>query len=167
VDVEGGAADVAIQVGARPTHGQIVARRLARDVLTLFCSRAYAEAHGLPRGPEELEGHTILLGSGLLGDAPVYTWLREAASGAVQGYPASSVSAHIASVRAGAGIGVMPRRLFGDDPELVACFDAPAEHGIETWLVAPERLRDEPAVRALLDFIGGYRGQTPAQVGRR
>lgn len=46
VDLERGEADVAIQVGARPTEGRLVARRLATDPLALICGRGYAEAKG-------------------------------------------------------------------------------------------------------------------------
>lgn len=161
VDLERGEAEVAIQVGARPTEGRLIGRRLATDRLTLFCSRRYAEAHGAPGSVGELSGHTLLSGTGTFGAAPSFAWLQSAAAGARFGYAASNASGHVASVRAGAGIGVMPRRLFGDDPDLVACFDLPIEFGVETWLLAPESLRDDPAVRALLDFIGAYRGDPP------
>lgn len=162
-DLEAGEADVAIQVGPRPTHGRLVARRLARDRMTLFCSRGYAATHGVPQGPDELAGHMVLPGAGRIGETAIFGWLREIAGAAQLGYPSSSVSAHVASVRAGHGLGVMPRRLFGADTDLVPCFDAPVELSVETWLLAPERLRDDPAVRALLDFIGRYRGEPPAQ----
>ncbi len=166
-DLEAGEADVAIIVGERPAHGRLLVRRLATTGMSLFCSRRYGEAHGVPRSIEDLAGHTVLLGTGAIADAPVYSWLRDAAGQAQIGYAAGSISAHIASVRAGHGIGIMPRRLFGDDPDLIACFDAPAEFAVQTWLVAPERLRDDPAVRALLDFIGAYRGETPARYQAR
>jgi len=162
VDVERGDTDVAIQVGPRPTQGRLITRRLATDPLTLFCSHGYAAAHGVPETVEALAGHTLLLGTGAFGAAPVFAWLQRAAPDAQLGYPASNASAHVASVRAGAGIGVMPRRLFGDDPDLIACFDAPADTAVETWLVARESLRDDPAARALLDFIGEYRGAPPS-----
>jgi DNA-binding transcriptional LysR family regulator len=162
VDVERGEADVAIQVGARPGQGRLIVRRLATDVMTLFCSRSYAATHGVPSSVEALRGHVLLVGTGPFGAAPVFAWLQQVAPDAQIGYPASNASAHVASVRAGAGIGVMPRRLFGEDPELVACFDAPAGMAVETWLVARENLRDDPAVRSLLNFIGDYRGASPS-----
>jgi DNA-binding transcriptional LysR family regulator len=160
-DLDAGEADIAIRVGARAARGRLIARRLARDRMTLFCSRSYAEAHGCPGGPDDLDGHILLPGAGPIAETPAFTWLREIAGAARFGYPASTVSAHIASVRAGHGIGLMPRRLFGADPDLIACFDAPDEVSVETWLTAPERLRDDPAIRALLDFIGQYRGEGP------
>lgn len=122
----------------------------------------------MPRSVGELSGHTILLGTASFGESPAFQWLRSVAAGACIGYPASNASAHVASVRVGAGIGIVPLRLFGDDPDLIVCFDVPETYNVETWLVAPEALRDDPAVRALLNFIGAYRGATPAAfaVGR-
>ncbi|MDO9488409.1 MAG: LysR family transcriptional regulator, partial [Sphingomonadaceae bacterium] len=48
-DLGAGAADVALRSAKQLTGDGLVARRIAWDPWTVYCSRAYAEAHGVPR----------------------------------------------------------------------------------------------------------------------
>src|SRR5690349_22919924 len=49
---------------ALPICGGLVGRRLVTDDWTIYCSRSYAEAHGLPRRRRELKGHAFVGGGG-------------------------------------------------------------------------------------------------------
>ena len=52
-----------------------------------------------------------------------------------------------------------PLNLSGSqDPSLQRCFSPPAdvESDFDLWLVTTERLRHEPRIRALVDFLAGY-----------
>jgi DNA-binding transcriptional LysR family regulator len=152
-DLEAGEADVAIRAAPRPAHGALIARRLAVDPLSLFCSRGYAAFRGAPTTPGELDGHAIVLTEGALTDAAITHWLKAVAPSSPVTVVSNTVAGAVAQVRAGLGVGAMPVGVFRDDPDLVECFSAPPEVAVEVWLLAPERLRDAPRVRALLDHV--------------
>src|SRR3546814_17442371 len=63
-DLAAGAAEVALRNSASPTGGGLVGRRIAPDPWTLYCSRSYREAHGVPHSRAELAGHPPLGGGG-------------------------------------------------------------------------------------------------------
>lgn len=64
VDLVAGGFDAAIRVGALE-DSRLVARRLCSHTRILCASPAYVDAHGMPRHPAELSGHTCLGHSGL------------------------------------------------------------------------------------------------------
>ncbi|MFK3650484.1 LysR family transcriptional regulator [Lysobacter enzymogenes] len=60
IDLIGERIDLAIRVG-RLLDSNLVARRMAEWRHLLVASTEYAQAHGLPRTPEELAGHPMLI----------------------------------------------------------------------------------------------------------
>src|SRR6185312_10273653 len=52
-------ADIAIRM-VRPVQKALVARRIGKTVLGLHASRAYVEAHGVPRDLAELQRHPLI-----------------------------------------------------------------------------------------------------------
>lgn len=152
-DLADGAADVAIRVAKalEPSAG-VVARRLGDDLWTVYCSRAYAETHGHPRGRHALAGHDFI-GGGERGVAGYYReWLRQhGLEGAVAMEHGSSAGL-LAAVRGGLGLAALPCIVADQDPDLLRCL-RPSEHGRGIWLLTHERVRDTAPVRAVIDFL--------------
>src|SRR5262249_39815684 len=75
LDLARGEADVALRGGSRPEGAGIVARRLPNAAWSVYCSRAYAEEHGMPTTVEALDGHPIVVTDGRLAQLRGPCWL--------------------------------------------------------------------------------------------
>lgn len=152
-DLAAGAADIALRRCARPEGGGLVGRKLANDGWALYCSRAYAEAHGRPRSRRELPGHA-LIGGGGEGVWKVYqAWLAENGLEDAIAMRHDSPLGLLSAVRAGSGLAVLPRIVADNDPELLRCLPPAPDKDYGLWLLTHERLRHVPRVRVVLDFL--------------
>ncbi len=144
-------ADIAITV-ERPTEGRLVAGKLVDYTLGLFASRAYAEAHGLPRVPADLAAHTLI---GYVPDLIVSPSLDYAAEFSPQWRSAFAISSALGqaeAVRAGAGIGILHTFVARAMPELVPV-DIVTPIRRAYWLVYHESVRPLRRVQAVAEFI--------------
>lgn len=156
LDLESGEADVALRAAAAPTQPGLVGRRIAKDSWSVYCSRAYAERHGVPGRVADLAGHPFIGVDVVAYQGPVVDWVgRNVAADAIALRP-SSVSGMLAAIRGGVGVGLMSDFVAARDPELVRCFEPGLPPHYEIWLLTHERLRQAPHVRAVLDYLGGY-----------
>ena len=132
----------------------LVGRRVATDNWAVYCSHAYASAHGRPRRRQELRGHTII-GGGEAGFWQYYgAWLeRNELAGAIALQHDSSTGI-LSSVRAGIGIAALPCLVADQDASLVQCLPPAPENERGLWLLVHERARERPHIRATLDFLG-------------
>ena len=153
-DLAAGAADVALRGSNGPTGAGLVGRRIAPDPWTLYCSRAYAEAHGVPRTRAALAGHPFIGGGGDKVWRRYRAWLERhelAGSVAIQH---ASVTGMLAAVRSGFGLAVLPSFVADREPDLVRCLPPIQGDPAALWLLTHERLRHTPRVRAVMDFLG-------------
>jgi DNA-binding transcriptional LysR family regulator len=153
-DLAAGEADVALRGGTAPEGGGLVGRRIAADPWTVYCSRSYAQANGLPANMAELARHPIIGGGGEY-VWPVYRrWLRHHGLEDAVVIEHGSTSGLLAAVRSGMGLAVLPSFMAERDPELVRVVDAAKGDRMELWLLTHERIRHAPRVRAVMDFLG-------------
>ncbi len=152
-DLASGAADIAIRNSVEPKGGGLVGRRIADDPWTVYCSRAYADVHGVPQSEGDFIGH-IFVGGGGGNFWPAYrSWLIENdLDGSVAMHHATATGI-LSAVRAGGGLAVMPSFFADRDPELIRC--GPPREGDRSglWLLTHERLRHVPRIRIVLDFL--------------
>ena len=106
----------------------------------------------MPRTNAELAKHEII-GGGEQGVWEHYReWLRiSGLEGAIAMQHNTSMGL-LAAARSGFGVAALPCRVAERDPDLVQCTPPPPT-GRNIWLLTHERLRHEPRIRALLDFI--------------
>lgn len=156
LDLGKGEADIAIRAGQRPESGPYVCRLLSEDYWTLYCSRDYADAHGQPASMADLGAHTVLGGEGHLATIAPFRWLDAQAPDAPIRYRYNNVPNLIASVASGLGVSMLPCAFVDDRPELIRCVPPPAELRTEIWLIAHERMRQEPRIRAMMDFLASF-----------
>ena len=168
-DLAGGAADVALRSTTRPGGAGLVGRRVGYDAWTVFCSRSYAAAHGVPRTREELRNHPLIGGGGEGVWRPYREWLKRNDLEDAVVMHHSSAGGLLAAVRAGFGLAVLPCFVAEQDPDLIRCLPPPRHKPRELWLLTHERLRHTPRVRDGARFrrraIGadgkGDRGERP------
>lgn len=152
-DLSTGVADVAIRSSYRPQGAGLVARRLADDAWTVYCSRGYADAHGRPTRRRELAGHEFI-GGGEEGIWRVYrAWLAANGLEGAVSMRHSSATGVLAAVRSGAGLAVLPCIVADHDPDLLRCLRPTPVEDRGVWLLTHERLRHTSRVRTVLDFL--------------
>ena len=151
-DLASGAADIAIRSSKQPTGAGLVGRRIADNPWTVYCSRDYADLHGIPHSREQLAAHPFIGGGGYVWE-PYQAWLKQyrLEESVVMQY--DSASGLLAGVRSGMGLTILPAFLADREPDLIRCIPPKREDTTGLWLLTHERLRHVPRVRLVLDFL--------------
>jgi DNA-binding transcriptional LysR family regulator len=153
LDLGAGEADIALRSTAGDAPAGMVGRTLCIDDWTLYCSREYAERHGVPHTRKELLKHAIIGGGGGKLWRHYEAWLRSLGlEGQVAMHHATSTGLLMA-VRSGFGIAVLPCIVADADPDLVQCLPPREDHHRSMWLLTHERVRHTPRVRLVIDFL--------------
>lgn len=144
-------ADIAITT-ERPAEGRLVAGKLVDYSLSLFASRTYAEANGLPATRAELSDHRLI---GYVADlvvSPSLDYAAEFSPSWESSFSISSALGQVEAVRSGAGIGILHTFIARTIPELVpiAAF-APIRRAY--WLVYHESVRPLRRIQAVASYI--------------
>lgn len=155
LDLEKGEADVAIRASFDLPSSNLIARKVRAEYWSLFCTQAYAQAHGMPATEADLARHPIIAVEGPMEQLPPLMWMREKAGpDAVVAIRCSSLHNILNAALAGLGVAALPAGLAARHPELRPCLDIPFEGGI--WLMTTAELRNTPRIRAFLDFMAPH-----------
>ena len=152
-DLAVGAADIALRTTRKPTGGGLVGRRVASTDWTIYCSRDYAAAHGIPRTRRELRGHPLIGGGGRNIWRVYEEWLRENGLADAVAIQHDSVTGLLAAVRSGIGLAALPSFVADLEPDLICCLPPSPDKQWDLWLLTDERLRHAPRVRLVIDFL--------------
>lgn len=153
LDLGAGEADISLRSTAAEQPAGIVGRSLGIDDWTLYCSREYAERHGIPRTRDELKRHSIIGGGGGKLWVHYEAWLRKLGlEDRVAMHHATSTGL-LSGVRSGFGLGVLPCIVADAEPDLIRCIPPRTDHGRQMWLLTHERVRHTPRVRLVIDFL--------------
>lgn len=153
-DLGAGEADISL----RSTKGEVevaglVGRQLCVDDWALYCSRAYADRHGVPRTIAAMKKHVFIGGGG--GNLWIHyqAWLKELGLEQQVAMHHATSGGLLSGVRSGFGIAVLPCISGDADPDLVRCVPPRSDHGRMLWLFTHERVRHTPRVRVVIDFL--------------
>ena len=153
LDLGAGEADISLRSTGTEQPAGIVGRSLCIDDWTLYCSRDYADLHGVPRTREDLKKHAIIGGGGGKLWLHYEAWLRSLGlEGQVAMHHATSTGL-LTAVRSGFGIAVLPCIVADAEPDLVRCIPPRDNHNRQLWLLTHERVRHTPRIRAVIDFL--------------
>jgi DNA-binding transcriptional LysR family regulator len=144
-------ADIAIRLG-RPRQMELVSRRIGELALGLYASRDYVEEMGEPRESADLARHRAVAFDEDEVHTGAGTWLERAVGGARVVYRANTLSAQLAAIRAGFGIGAQSVFIADRDPGIVRVLPE-TEVRLEIWLVTHPGLRRSARIRAAYDFL--------------
>jgi DNA-binding transcriptional LysR family regulator len=151
-DLSAGEADIALRSTSEPQGAGLVGRRIARDDWTLYCSRSYGERHGVPTSVEALKDHVLVGGGGGQLAREYGAWIAAAGLTDRVTIEQGSASGLLSAVRTGLGIAALPCIVADSSPDLIRCAPPPEENR-HMWLLTHERVRHQPAVRAVIDFL--------------
>ncbi|MTV36466.1 LysR family transcriptional regulator [Duganella radicis] len=155
-------ADIAVRM-QRPEQDVLVARRVGNIDLGFHAHRDYLERHGTPATWQELARHALIGIDRESARTRNIMPLLSALEGGSYAVRSDSDLVHLASIRAGLGIGICQVRLAERDPSLVRVIPGLLTIPLETWLAMHENLRSNPACSAvytalaagLEDYING------------
>ena len=146
VDIARRQADVAVRV-VRPSDGDLVCRKLGEFGMTLYASRAYITAHGIPKSGQNFDGHTSV---GYL-SAP--RWFNEGLAGAHSVLYSNSPYVQLAAMAAGVGIGIAPCCVGDGYPGLVRLFPGEEPELRPVWMIMHRDLRRVARIRIVANAI--------------
>jgi DNA-binding transcriptional LysR family regulator len=152
-DLGAGEADISLRSTSKQQPAGIVGRQLCIDDWALYCSRSYADRHGVPKTIKQLKKHAFIGGGGGNLWIQYQSWLQILGleQRIAMHYPTSG--GLLSGVRSGIGIAVLPCIVADGDPDLVRCIPPRTSHGRILWLFTHERVRHTPRVRAVIDFL--------------
>jgi DNA-binding transcriptional LysR family regulator len=166
LDIARGEADIAIRFGNPPQDESLVIRRIIELHESVYVRRDLAEQIGLPNTYEGLLRYPIIGFSGS-GVGQIGGWLRGLGADAQIVHSANTLSAVIAAVRAGMGAAVIPCLIGDTTSRLVRLFPPIQELTTPGWLVTTATARQQPHIRALLDFIAMFIRESVAKTEQR
>jgi DNA-binding transcriptional LysR family regulator len=152
LELGAGEADIAIRA-KRPDEGALIGRKIADSPWAVYASRSYISRRGTVDNPAQIDRHSVVMFSGALSDHPAVRWIRSVAPNAHVAARANSLAALLPSVRAGAGIALMPTIVGENEGNLVRVFDLGPEMATPFYLLTHRDLRRTPRIRAFFDFI--------------
>jgi len=149
-------ADVAIRMHA-PKQPDLIQRHLMTMHWHICASPEYLKKHGVPKRPEELDAHRLVLFGNHHPPVPDINWLAEV--GRRPGSPrravleVNSLKAILLAIRSGAGIGAIPDYAMPDNTDLVRIMTDLKGPKIDVFFVYPEELRNSKRVAVFRDFL--------------
>jgi DNA-binding transcriptional LysR family regulator len=152
-DLGAGEADIALRSSSKHQQSGVVGRLICRDDWTLYCSRDYASRYGVPRTIAALQQHSIIGGGGGHLAVEYNEWLEHAGLTHRVTMEQGSATGLFTAVRTGLGIAVLPCVIADAEPDFIRCAPPPENEKRQLWLLTHERVRHNPAVRAVIDFL--------------
>ncbi|NUR44559.1 MAG: LysR family transcriptional regulator [Sphingomonas sp.] len=166
-DLGEGEADIALRSAVNDLGPGVVGRQLGPDHWTLYCSRDYAEKHGLPTTRAQLKKHAFIGGGGPKLWRAYSAWLHDLGLDDRVIMHHASAMGMLSAIRSGLGIAVLPCIVADAEPDLVQCVPPRDGHGRTMWLVTHERVRRTLRVRAVIDFLYEHLTSHARQLERR
>lgn len=146
-------ADLAFRFGSFEQEN-LIERRVGEVAYALYASQAYLARHGRPDPGQGCAGHALVLLDRSAGPVSHEDWLPALATQARVLLRCNGLRGHLAAIRAGAALGVLPCLLGEREPGLER-LDLPGQPAmvriVRVGLHAG--MRETPRIRALLDFV--------------
>ena len=149
-------ADVAIRMHA-PKQPDLIQRHLMTMNYHICASPEYLKKYGMPKRPEDLDAHRLIMFGNHHPPVPDINWLGEV--GRRPGNPrravleVNSLKAILLAIRAGTGIGAIPDYAMSDNTDLVRIMTDLKGPKIDVFFVYPEELRNSKRVAVFRDFL--------------
>lgn len=155
LDLSKGEADIAIRFGVQPDDENLVIRRIVELHESVYARQDLVDMHGIPQSLADLARYPMIGFSGM-GLGPISRWQDSLGPDVHVVHRANTLSAIISAVQAGMGAAVMPCLLGNAYRGLVRLFPPIPELTTPGWLVTTASARQQPHVRAMLDFIADF-----------
>jgi DNA-binding transcriptional LysR family regulator len=153
VDLANHEADIALRF-FRPVSGDLVGRRLARLPVVVLAKKALArKLRGKP--PSELPWVAVELPEI---ETPEDAWLR-AHAGQARALRCNNYEVQLAAIRAGVGVGLVPRAALQAHPDLTSLEAMPPGPTLELFLITRRAIRTVPRIARVVELLVSELGQ--------
>lgn len=157
LDLANREADIALRF-FRSARGDLVGRRLARMPLVVLAKRALArKLRG--KAPSELPWVAVELPEI---DTPEAAWLR-VHGGQARALRCNNYEVQLAAIRAGVGVGLVPRAALLAHPDLIALEAMPPGPTLELFLITRRAIRSVPRITRVIDVLVSELGKLDGQ----
>lgn len=151
--LEYGEAHVAIRAGSPPDQPDNVAQKLSTECISLYASKEYIAANGMPSGVGDLEGHRFVSFDEPQTRAPFHQWIKNNIAPKQVTFKVADERSLEQAILAGAGLGFMLDRMAGCHPDLVQVLPSREEWASPLWLVTHVDLHRTAKVQTFLKFL--------------
>jgi DNA-binding transcriptional LysR family regulator len=146
--------DIAVRLAAFQQHETVV-RQAGAMAFAVYASPDYLQRTGQPDWAAGAPGHRLVTLQPTLLDTPEGRWFSGAASAATAVLATNSREGQLVAVRAGVGMGCLPRYL-GDADESLVRLETGGAAPVRPIMIGVHRdLRHVPRIRAVLDHLRG------------
>ena len=150
-------ADVAIRM-LPPRQPDLIQRHLLTVHINIYASASYIHRHGMPKTPEDLDGHSIIVyGEDARPPVQDLNWLlRLGVKPGQSRTPVlciNNVYAIFKALQAGIGIGALPEYMVQGADDLVRVLPQIQGPRIDAYFVYPEELRNSKRIQVFRDFL--------------
>jgi len=136
-----------------PTSGRLLARKMTDYNLHFFAAPDYLARYGSPTRLQDLRSHRLV---GYITEMLFSTELRYLEALGITapvGFASSSMIAQREAIRAGAGLGILPRFMALDDPELVPILTDKYVLKRTVWILSHQSTEDLSRVRFVSEYL--------------
>ncbi len=145
-------ADIAIRT-VKPTDPQLIGRKLPSEVARLYASRAYLDAWGPFRGPEDLARAQFIGFEDNVSFMEFLNGMGLRLNERQFGVRTAVHLVHWEMVRQGLGVGVMLTRVGDADPVIAQATPWLPPFEFDVWLVAHREVNSSRRVRLVFDWL--------------
>lgn len=145
-------ADIAIR-NLQPQHQDLIAQKLKDSTAYLYATPEYISAQGPFREKADLNKASFV---GLVDNAKFLAGLNKLGLDLTPQnfiYATENHIVHWSFVKCGAGIGVMPKYVGDEDPDVQRVLPNFISINIETWVVSHKELKTSRRIRFVFDFL--------------
>jgi DNA-binding transcriptional LysR family regulator len=158
--------DIALRL-ARPTHGDMLARKLCDVAYGVYATPGYQAKFGPINSAGDLTGHQVVAFSEEERPLGPVWWLSRAEKNAKVVMRASSVATRLNAILGGEAVAALPCFIAHQQTALVQLVGPELVGNLELWLLTRADLARLGHVRTVMDFLIQQVGeQTPALAGR-
>jgi DNA-binding transcriptional LysR family regulator len=158
--------DIALRL-ARPTHGDMLARKLCDVAYGVYATPSYQAKFGPINSAGDLTGHQVVAFSEEERPLGPVWWLSRAEKNAKVVMRASSVATRLNAILGGEAVAALPCFIAHQQTALVQLVGPELVGNLELWLLTRADLARLGHVRTVMDFLIQQVGeQTPALAGR-
>lgn len=153
VDLFNGEMDLAVRMADEIDDERLIARRITAVPWGTYCSRGYETRHGSPRDVEKLSEHDLIHYTDRVASRirPI-RWIGEHIDQTRIKLRVSSVPGMVTALKTEDAIGLLPKVVGDNTPELVPCFRH-EELRHNCWVVASPEAYRRPIVRKCVKQI--------------
>lgn len=164
LDLVADEAEIALRFAVEITDDRLICTKLTEVRSALYAAPGYAARFGVPRTEADLQQHRFVVYNTKRRSQPINEWMLDTLPADKIVSRCSDVEAMFTAVRAGVGIGPLPRAMAEDAPQLIKCYEPEHLARVFSWLViAPDAYR-RPEVKAFAAFFARrYRALRAAQ----